>query len=148
MVRVWLGVCSCGGLDTSRVSAVGTKLSNVLVLAIGTAVFNSSVITSIPSWGNEKQEEDALMIIPARDGRRSADGAGTLHAHWNLRLRALNLLQRPVKDRHPPAAEFPQRAHARHFCFFPCAASLTSIPVFAVHGCSAAICSGRRSAGQ
>jgi amino acid permease len=57
MVLVWSGVFMHGGLTASRVPAVGHSFTNVL----GTTVFNFAVITSIPSWVNEKKEGTSIL---------------------------------------------------------------------------------------
>jgi hypothetical protein len=57
MVCIWVGIFVHLGLEVDRVPTIGTQFTNVL----GTTVFNFAVITSIPSWVNEKKENVSIL---------------------------------------------------------------------------------------
>ena len=123
MVCVWVGVFTYGGLDMSRVPAVGTKFSNVL----GTTVFNFAVITSIPSWVNEKKEGTSILgtmgiAMPMALILFTLTGIfGGAHYTFTNDQTMLNMLQDSSNV----------LTHIT-FYLFPCVVNLTSIPVFAI----------------
>lgn len=123
MVAVWVVVFSVGGLDMGRVPAVGTKFTNVL----GTTVFNFAVITSIPSWVNEKKEGTSILAtmgvaMPMALALFTLTGIfGGAHYEFTNDQTMLNLLQDSSNV----------LTHIT-FYLFPCVVNLTSIPVFAI----------------
>jgi len=56
IVIIWVGIFISQGLDASRVPAIGSNFTSVL----GVVVFNFAMITSIPSWVNEKKESVSI----------------------------------------------------------------------------------------
>lgn len=53
----WLGMFIMLGLEPSRIPMIGTTQNQVL----GVIVFNFAIITSLPSWVNEKQERVSVI---------------------------------------------------------------------------------------
>jgi len=56
IVFIWVGIFISQGLEPSRVPAIGSNFTTVL----GVVVFNFAMITSIPSWVNEKKENVSI----------------------------------------------------------------------------------------
>lgn len=59
VVFVWVGLFGHWGLEAARVPVIGTELTNLL----GVCVFNYAIITSIPSWVNEKREDVSIHRV-------------------------------------------------------------------------------------
>jgi len=128
MVMIWVGVFIAQGLDADRVPTVGTQFTNIL----GTTVFNFAVITSIPSWVNEKKERVSIlatmgMAMPLALVLFTVIGlfGGMAYEPWFNGPDADNTLLNKLKASKSVIAQIT-------FYLFPVVVNLTSIPVFAI----------------
>lgn len=129
MVFVWVGLfIGHWGLDASRVPAIGTQMSQVL----GVVVFNFAVISSIPSWVNEKKEGVSILrtlgySVGLALGLFTLIGifGGMAFAPWFNSSDSDQTLLNKLQDSSSALAKFT-------FYFFPIVVDLTSIPVFAI----------------
>jgi hypothetical protein len=128
MVMIWVGVFLASGIEPSRVPAVGTQFTNIL----GTTVFNFAVITSIPSWVNEKKEKVSILstlglTMPLALLLFTITGlfGGMAYKPWFNGPDADNTLLNKLKSSSSAIAQLT-------FYLFPVVVNLTSIPVFAI----------------
>ena len=59
IVFIWIGVLAGQSPVAGRVPTVGTTLSSV----VGTSLFNFAIVTSVPSWINEKKEGVSIVKV-------------------------------------------------------------------------------------
>ena len=57
ILLIWIGIFISRGLDASYVPAVGGSMTNIM----GTVIFNYALISSLPSWVNEKKKDVSIV---------------------------------------------------------------------------------------
>ena len=124
IICVWSGLFIDHGLDSSRVPLVGNDFTNVM----GTCLFNFALLSSVPSWINDKHPKVRvshvlLVSIPTAVVTFFAVGlfCALSFEPWND---ATNLLQRLLSLK--------STVGNISFYLFPVVANATSIPVTSI----------------
>ena len=124
----WFGIFVEDGLVPSRVEAIGTNFSQVL----GVVVFNFAIISSIPSWVNEKKEDVSILktmgiSISMALALFTITGVfgGLAYEPWFNTENSDETLLNKLQNSSSTIAKIT-------FYVFPVVINLTSIPVFAI----------------
>ncbi len=124
----WCGMFIMRGLDATRIPMIGTNQDSVL----GVVVFNFAIITSLPSWVNEKEERVSVLrtigiAFPASSIIYLVIGllGGMAFTPWY----ASDHPDQTILDQ---IYAFDTRLARLTFYLFPVCVNLTSIPVFCI----------------
>jgi len=130
MVLAWVGLCgnTHWHLESWRVPTIGDSLSPVL----GTVVFNFAIITSIPSWVNEKRPDVSIrktlhisMLIALALFTMIGIVCGMAFDPWYNTDESDQTLLNKLRQSSSDLAKVT-------FYLFPVVVNLTSIPVFSI----------------